>query len=42
MDQIRRIIHECHRRSLWQVLVIYMVGSWGVLQAIQGVRLAAA
>ena len=37
MDQIRRIIHECHRRSLWQVLIIYLVGSWGVLQAIQGV-----
>lgn len=37
MDRIKRIIHECHRRSLWQVLLIYLVGSWGVLQAVQGV-----
>jgi eukaryotic-like serine/threonine-protein kinase len=37
MDQIKKIVHECHRRSLWQVLAIYLVGSWGALQAIQGV-----
>jgi tetratricopeptide (TPR) repeat protein len=37
MDQIKKIIHECHRRSLWQVLAVYLVGSWGALQAIQGV-----
>jgi eukaryotic-like serine/threonine-protein kinase len=28
MQRIRSIIHEIHRRSLWQVLGIYLVGSW--------------
>ena len=30
----RRLIHEIHRRSLWQVLGIYSVGSWFVLQVV--------
>ncbi len=30
----RRLIHEIHRRSLWQVLGIYVVGSWFVLQVV--------
>jgi TolB-like protein len=37
MDQIKRIVHECHRRSIWQVLAIYLVGGWGALQGIQAV-----
>jgi TolB-like protein len=28
MTRIRRIIAEIHRRSIWQVLGIYLVGSW--------------
>jgi TolB-like protein/Tfp pilus assembly protein PilF len=34
MDRFRRLIRELHRRSLWQVLVIYLVASWGVLQVV--------
>lgn len=29
-----RLIHEIHRRSLWQVLGIYLVGSWVALQVV--------
>jgi len=29
-----RLIHEIHRRSLWQVLGIYLVVSWVVLQVV--------
>jgi hypothetical protein len=29
---LKQLIHEIHRRSLWQVLGIYVVGSWAVLQ----------
>lgn len=25
---MRRFIHEIHRRSLWQVLGVYLLGSW--------------
>lgn len=31
---LKRLIHEMHRRSLWQVLVIYLGASWLVLQAV--------
>ncbi len=34
MDWLRRLIHEVHRRSLWQVLGIYGVASWAVLQVV--------
>ncbi len=34
MDLLRRVVREVHRRSLWQVLGIYMAGSWGVLQVV--------
>ncbi len=34
MSRLRRLIHEVHRRSLWQVLGIYVVGSWLVLQVV--------
>ncbi len=35
MDRFRRLIQETHRRSLWQVLGIYVVGSWVALQVVQ-------
>ena len=37
MDSLRRLIHEIHRRSLWQVVSIYLVGSWGALQVVDQV-----
>ena len=32
---INRLIVEVHRRSLWQVLTIYAVGSWVALQVVE-------
>jgi len=29
---MKKLIHEIHRRSLWQVLVIYITASWVVLE----------
>jgi eukaryotic-like serine/threonine-protein kinase len=34
MDRIRRFIIEVHRRSLWQVLAVYLAGSWVALQVV--------
>lgn len=34
MHWFRRLIHEVHRRSLWQVLGIYVVVGWVVLQVV--------
>ena len=34
MERLRQLIHEIHRRSLWQVLGIYLVASWGVLSVV--------
>lgn len=31
---MKKLIHEVHRRSLWQVLGIYLAGSWIVLQVV--------
>ncbi len=31
---LKRLIREIHRRSLWQVLGIYLVASWAVLQVV--------
>src|SRR5687767_3164100 len=31
---IKRLIHEIHRRSLWQVLGVYSLGAWLVYQVI--------
>lgn len=31
---MKHLIHEIHRRSLWQVLGIYIVGSWVALQVV--------
>ena len=37
MERLRQLIHEIHRRSLWQVLGIYLGSSWFVFEAIKGV-----
>ena len=34
MSSLRKLIHEIHRRSLWQVLAIYAVASWIIWQVI--------
>ena len=34
MERLRQLIREVHRRSLWQVLGIYLVASWAVLQVV--------
>jgi tetratricopeptide (TPR) repeat protein len=34
MQLFRRLIHEAHRRSLWQVVAIYGVGSWAAYQVV--------
>lgn len=36
MQRLRRLIHEVHRRSLWQVLGIYAVGAWVAYEVILG------
>ncbi|UCC74063.1 MAG: hypothetical protein JSV86_05750 [Gemmatimonadota bacterium] len=35
MNRIERLIAEIHRRSLWQVLGIYLVGAWIAFQIVQ-------
>ena len=35
MSGIKRLIHEIHHRSLWQVLAIYAAASWVVFEVIQ-------
>ncbi len=35
MSRLKELIHEIHRRSLWQVLGIYLVGSWIAYEVIQ-------
>lgn len=34
MERLLTFIREIHRRSLWQVLGIYVVASWGVLSVV--------
>ena len=29
----QKLVKEAHRRSLWQVMIIYLGASWGVLEA---------
>jgi TolB-like protein/Tfp pilus assembly protein PilF len=41
MTRIRRLIREIHRRSLWQVLGVYVVGGWAALEAVGGIATAA-
>jgi len=36
--RLKRLLHEIHSRSLWQVLSVYVAGSWGVLQAVEMVQ----
>ena len=36
MSRLKQLIHEIHRRSLWQVLGIYLVVSWVVCEVVQG------
>jgi len=35
MSRLKNLIHEVHRRSLWQVLAIYIAVAWVVLQAVE-------
>ncbi len=35
MSRAKRLIREIHRRSLWQVLSIYLTGSWIAVQVVQ-------
>ncbi len=32
MNGFKRLIHEIHRRSLWQVVAVFLAASWGVLE----------
>ena len=34
MHFLRKLLREIHRRSIWQVLGIYLAGSWGVLEVV--------
>jgi len=35
MNTVRQLVREVHRRSLWQVLGIFLAASWGVLQVVE-------
>ncbi len=35
MPRLKQLIHEVHRRSLWQVLGIYLAASWIALQVVE-------
>ncbi len=35
MNRLRQLIHEIHRRSLWQVLGIYVLASTGPLSDVE-------
>jgi tetratricopeptide (TPR) repeat protein len=35
IDRLLELIRDVHRRSLWQVLGVYVASSWGVLQVIE-------
>ncbi len=37
MSRLADLIHEIHRRSLWQVLGIYLVGSWIAFQGVEAI-----
>ncbi|MDX1392765.1 MAG: tetratricopeptide repeat protein [Gemmatimonadota bacterium] len=42
MSGFKRLVGEIHRRSLWQVLGIYLAGSWVALQVVEQLAEAAA
>ena len=35
MSGLKQLIHEVHRRSIWQVLGIYLGASWMALQVVE-------
>ncbi len=35
MSKLKKLITEIHHRSLWQVLLIYVVASWVVFEVVQ-------
>lgn len=35
MSRLKKLIHEAHRRSLWQVLGIYLVSAWIAYEVVQ-------
>ncbi len=35
MSGLKQLIQEIHRRSLWQVLAIYVAASWVVFEVVQ-------
>jgi hypothetical protein len=35
VSRLKRLIQEIHRRSLWQVLGIYLVGAWIAFQGVE-------
>jgi serine/threonine-protein kinase len=35
MDSLRRLVHEIHRRSIWQVMSVYAVGGWFAFEIVQ-------
>ncbi|HSM34942.1 MAG TPA: hypothetical protein VK837_00980 [Longimicrobiales bacterium] len=35
MEQLKRLIREIHRRSIWQVIAIYLFGSWAAVEVVQ-------
>jgi adenylate cyclase len=37
MNRLRQLVREIHRRSLWQVLLIYVGASWAALQVVDTV-----
>jgi len=37
MTRFRQLVTEVHRRSLWQVLSVYLVGSWVALQVVESI-----
>ncbi|UCC84153.1 MAG: tetratricopeptide repeat protein [Gemmatimonadota bacterium] len=38
MSRLKHLVLEIHRRSLWQVLAVYVGASWAVLEATEHVR----
>jgi len=34
MSRFKRLVYEVHRRSLWQVLAVYLAGSWVAVQVV--------
>jgi tetratricopeptide (TPR) repeat protein len=34
MNPLKSLVHEAHRRSLWQVMGIFLAASWGVVEVV--------